>query len=378
MSKRLLFITYLVMLVSGAATAQSLEVGVELSPVPIWPKDGVVPAELQHRYVFLDPEANQLVLAFPASLGSEESESAAGALQLRRIDLANQVSVSLSVSVERKGSEFEYRYRAANHGRAVHAVRQLQLTVPISDEQDHRVVAPTNWLSSVIVEPGRGGLEYNHPLAHAEFPDPFNGSHGMVMHSYSETAPLVGNFTNTGIFEPSSSFLHWYVDDDLDAKQTAESVIHPSSERDGFIVHSPLRPGITTVYSYGMSPSLFESDVPSVVRAQAEPMLRHVGQPTFTVGPTFSEYTSRIEIVAAYHLAFQRLIRHGRLSESSVAVREALAAMEGYFEYIQVAYAGDEDISLEKIDFPPLMLSESPRPGFEAEVLHALELSMSE
>ena len=52
-------------LITCAAFAQPVGVGVKLSPVPIWPKSGVIPIELQDRYVFLDPEAGELVLAYP-------------------------------------------------------------------------------------------------------------------------------------------------------------------------------------------------------------------------------------------------------------------------------------------------------------------------
>ena len=57
-------------LITCAAFAQPVGVGVELSPVPIWPKSGVIPIELQDRYVFLDPEAGELVLAYPEDVGS--------------------------------------------------------------------------------------------------------------------------------------------------------------------------------------------------------------------------------------------------------------------------------------------------------------------
>lgn len=107
-------------------------------------------------------------------------------------------------------------------------------------------------------------------------------------------------------------------------------------------------------------------------------ILRYGGQPTFTIGPKFPSQAPKIEVVAEHHLAVQRLVRQGKLNENSPAVREAVLAMEAYFEHIQVAYAGEEELSLGEIASPPFALGETPDSGFESEFLHALKLSMTE
>ena len=379
-------------LITCAAFAQPVGVGVKLSPVPIWPKSGVIPIELQDRYVFLDPEAGELVLAYPEDVGNAEFEAGSGALRVRRIDLGNQVAASISIDVERKGTEFEYRYRVANHKQARHPIQQLQVAVPITGEPDNRVAAPLNWFGSVTAGPRPVDLEFRHPLSGESYsaqldssPDraksatqPTADLFQMPTNSLGAPAPLIANVPGTGILQPSSALIHWHVDGGLKVEQIQMSMIVPGSERDGFVVNSPLRPGVTTAYSYGRAPILLDSDIPPVVRAQAAPMLRYGAQRTFTVGPVFPPQALKIEVVAAYHLALQRLVRHGRLDANSAAVREALMAMEGYFEHIQVAYAGEEDLSLSEIAGPPLILGETPKSGFEAEVLHALKLSLSE
>ena len=379
-------------LITCAAFAQPVGVGVKLSPVPIWPKSGVIPIELQDRYVFLDPEAGELVLAYPEDVGNAEFEAGSGALRVRRIDLGNQVAASISIDVERKGTEFEYRYRVANHKQARHPIQQLQVAVPITGEPDNRVAAPLNWFGSVTAGPRPADLEFRHPLSGEGYAAQLDSSPDRAksatrptaevfqtpMNALGAPAPLFANVPGTGLLQPSSTLIQWHVDGGLKAEQIQMSMIDPGSERDGFVVNSPLRPGVTTAYSYGRAPILLDSDVPPVVRAQAAPMLRYGAQPTFTVGPAFPPQALKIEIVAAYHLAVQRLVRHGRLDANSAAVREALMAMEGYFEHIQVAYAGVEDLSLSEIAGPPLILGETPKSGFEAEVLHALKLSLSE
>jgi len=43
---------------------------IELPALPIYPKDGNIPATLQDRFVFLDQQANQIIVAFQPIPGS--------------------------------------------------------------------------------------------------------------------------------------------------------------------------------------------------------------------------------------------------------------------------------------------------------------------
>ena len=59
---------------ADAAEAARLRLRVELPPVPAYPADGEIPAELQHRLVFLDEETGNLVLSFPPDPDFDELE----------------------------------------------------------------------------------------------------------------------------------------------------------------------------------------------------------------------------------------------------------------------------------------------------------------
>ena len=138
----------LLALVGTTALAQSGVVAVGLSPVPIWPQSGVVPAEFRDWYVFLDPEAGELVLSYPENLGSPDFERSPGIPLIKRINVGDRVAASVSVAVDAHGPHFEYRYRVSNDAGA-DPIRHLEMEVPAFVEEAYDVSAPKNWLSAV-------------------------------------------------------------------------------------------------------------------------------------------------------------------------------------------------------------------------------------
>ena len=338
MLKQLPYVLCFLALLSAAAFAQHSSVKVVFSPVPIWPHDGVIPSELGDRYVFLDPEAGQLVFAYPENLGSPDFERKPGARRLERIDLNDRVAVSVSVVVEPSGSDFRYSYRVSNDKHAAQPIRRFDMAVPEFGEGKDAIFAPANWSSAA--------------------------------------GPIEGNAIQGAIGQPSSVLLSWYADDHSRVGQPQVSAIIPGTEREGFAVSSPLRPGFTTAYALGGVPPTLGSDIPSVVRRQAAPMLRRNGQPTLTIGPTFPAGAPMIEIVADFHLGISRLVRHGRLDAGSPAVGEALHVLKGYLEYMEAAYGDIDDMPLAKLAGPPLVFLKSPRDGLEAGILEAMKLSL--
>ena len=81
--------------------------------IPIWPEDGIIPEEWQDRYVFLDLDAGQMVLAYPTRLARGDARHYPEPFRIERFDLNNQVDASISASVRRgSDSNFIYEYES--------------------------------------------------------------------------------------------------------------------------------------------------------------------------------------------------------------------------------------------------------------------------
>jgi len=74
---------------------------VALSPVPFWPKNGVVPVEYEHQNIFYSPATGELIIW-------------QGADTVGRIALGNQADPDYSVSVSKVGSKYSYAYKVTN------------------------------------------------------------------------------------------------------------------------------------------------------------------------------------------------------------------------------------------------------------------------
>ncbi len=77
---------------------------VALSPVPFWPKDGIVPVEYEHQNIFYSPATGELLIRYQEQ----------GADTVKRIALGNQADPDYSVSVSKVGTQYSYAYRINN------------------------------------------------------------------------------------------------------------------------------------------------------------------------------------------------------------------------------------------------------------------------
>lgn len=219
-----------VALFSGVVLAQQADINAALSPVPIWPADGLIPPELQDRYVFLDFKAGQMVLAYPKNAGQPNSERSRGLQRVERFDLNNQVKPSLLVTVRPDGEYFTYRYRVSNAKQAKQAIRSLQIPVAeLSD--DYRIFAPANWSATA--------------------------------------SPAEARDVPIGIGRASGVSLNWYVNDPSSIDSNASAVM-PGHEEGGFHVTSALKPGFTLAHARGRGSRVnLPEDLPPPVLEQA-------------------------------------------------------------------------------------------------------------
>src|SRR5215831_18888307 len=119
------------LLVAGSLLAQQPQdvVGLTDFPAPPWPANGVVPAELKDKYVFLDLSKNEYIVAYPENLASPTFEKdGPGALKITRLELLRSVQPSVSVAIIAvNGGKFHYAYNIANSAGAKQSLDQWSL-----------------------------------------------------------------------------------------------------------------------------------------------------------------------------------------------------------------------------------------------------------
>ena len=177
--------------------------------IPIWPEDGIIPKEWQHRYVFLDLDAGQMVLAYPTRLARGDARHYPEPFRIERFDLNNQVDASISASVRRgSDSNFIYEYEVSNSSEAKQAVSTLRIPTRKFGPDD-AILAPASW---------RG-----------------------------VASPSSINAIRLSVGTPTGVFLDWY-EFDLNSNS---SQFHPGTTMKGFKVKSQLMPGLTVAYASG-------------------------------------------------------------------------------------------------------------------------------
>ncbi|MGL6161358.1 hypothetical protein [Microbulbifer sp.] len=329
--KKLILTVYLLLIPVCTAFAQQEGLG-QLSPVPIWPGDDVIPPELSDKYVFLDPEAGQMILAYPEGLG-QPNTAKTGQMHIERLNLGNQVKASLSVAVAKNKGKYVYRYTVENGKGARRPIKKFDIPVPDLG-QDDEVFSPKKW-------------------------------QGAKAETQIRALQIA-----TG--QPSGFFLSWYNYDEEERKDGP--AIKAGEKLSGFHIESELKPGITMAYvGTGDYPALHGA-MPQSVLEQAAPLMsiEANNQNVLTVGPKFPSDTHKLIIAGDFHLGISRMVRHGQLDGDSPAIQEALQVLEYYLKAAEAA----EGAELEDFVGPRMEFTEKPRPGLESDVLHALTVGL--
>lgn len=324
--KNVFYSFVLLVLFAGTAVADRPSFKTLLSPIPIWPSDGDIPAQLNDKYVFLDPEAGQIVISYPESVTEYSSKGSSTPRQVKRFNLNNRVQTSVSVSVESNDGALIYKYQISNSNSAKEPVSRIKLATP-PELQDTEVKVPNSWIKEVEM--------------------------GYVAAS------------SLGIGKTVGTIMTW---------SSVEKGVLPGHNEAGFELESSLMPGFTWAYAQNGVPLSLPADLPESVLVQAEPMLKleNNSQRFLTIGPKFGEKTPLLRIVAEYHFGINLLIREGELNENSPAVKESLEEMEKYLQAAREA----GNVPLDEWVGPPLAFQAIPEEGLEKEILHALKLSV--
>lgn len=295
--------------------------------IPVWPEGGLTAEELDGKYVYLNPDRTEVVLAYPSDLrknGQGEHEFS-GALKIHHFQLNNRTEASIVADINRSGSEkYTYTYSIENADSGRQSVQSIRIVVP-EYYSDGAMLSPDGW-KGTLSESKINAIR----VAIGESAGVFLGAHS----------------TDWNLFN-----------------------IEPGESLSGFRVRSGLSPGFTLAYlrGGGYLPDLNE-DMPRAVLDQVVPILQreHNSQNVIIIGPRYSTDDTRQEVACDYYDGILRMVDSGQLDGKSPAVAEAITVLRHYIENTG-AVAGNAR---------PIVFDQKPRAGLEREVLQALEWSL--
>lgn len=291
----------------------------EYQSVPIWSAERENSSTIVgERYVFLDSEKSEMVLAFPenlekSSLGSTSSNTR----RVVRFDLNNQVAAFFATDVKEVGQDFLYSYKVSNARSAKQNINTFLIPVP------------TNFYSEAISAPNLWAGVFSSSEIYA---------------------------VKNAIGDDSGKILSWY-SLDFDA-----SLIEPGTEMSGFQVTSKLKPGFSLAYVQGgLRPNL-TSEIPTRVLEQTVPIMQieNNSQNVVVIAPKHSQDESLSVIAEDFLSGIGRAVELGQIDGQSLTIKETIEFLTGY---IQEGRASTR-------------ITATPSSQFETDLLHAIKVSL--
>ncbi len=284
---------FVILLTATFSFAQQDPVALTDFPVPAWPANGVVPADMKDKYVFVDLAKNQYVVAYPENLGSATFEKdGPGPLKTGRFELLRNVAPVVSVAVTASGGKFKYAYNVANTPSGKQSLDQWSLVLP--EKANPVLKGPDGWFA--IHQAGRK----------FKVKDP--------------------NWIKTG------GAAVW-------SFRKPEQVINPGDAKGGFELESELRPGFTLGYfrkaeSVEATVAASGAGYPNPVRDQVNELLavEYNSKTLVTIGPKFDSTADDKTIAADFVQGINALAVSGQLDANSDFVKslvDQLKAVQG-------------------------------------------------
>jgi hypothetical protein len=291
--KQTLLITITLLLVAGVSAAQQAQdlVGLTDFPAPPWPANGVVPAELKDKYVFIDLAKNEYVVAYPENLASATFEKdGPGALKIVRLELLRNVQPAVTAAVTTaNGGKFHYVYNVSNAAGAKQSLDQWSLVIPNTDGST--IKGPDGWFA--------------------------------IFQQKREFKVKDPQWIKTG------GAAVW-------SFKKPETVIQPGDKKAGFEIDSDLRPGFTLGYfrkaeSVDVTVAASGASYPPKVKEQVDQLLtvEYNSKTMPVIGPKFDKNADDKTIATDFITGIDTLTKTGNLNSSSAFVKAALDALKG-------------------------------------------------
>ncbi|MDP9113709.1 MAG: hypothetical protein M3O20_08510 [Acidobacteriota bacterium] len=302
---------------------------IELPALPVYPKDGIFPVALKDRFVFLDQQTNQFIVAFRTTKGSTTRSIA------QRTSLATGVCPSLTASFKKNETgAIDYEYQVAN----LAGVRQELSTwvLPLAFREPVRITrAPL----------GLYGAEAS--------PDKTIQAGAFEAMTYALSKDRIQQLQNTMIRRK----VDWF----------ARSVdgIAPRQARGPYRITSKALPGIVTTYFQRFFLPTANSSWPPEVLGQVLTLssTENNSVSLLTVGPKFDPGIKQSEIASDYRTVIVHAIKQKRLRPSAF-LSEALARLT--------------ELAIDPANQISFKVTSQPSTPLERQILSALELSLSQ
>jgi len=259
-------------------------------PVPAWPADGTIPPALKDKYVFVDLEKNEYVLAYPSNLGTPAFEKDPGALKIARYELLRNVDPEVAVEVTRSSpTRVSFKFAVTNRPAAKQSIDQWLLVVPLQAGSDS-IHHPAGWFS--ILQRGR-----TFKLQNPEWIR--NGAAAV-----------------------------WSFEKDTE-------VIKPGVTKKGFEIESELKPGFTIGYfckAESVAATVATSgNVPKAVKDQIDSLLtiEYNSRTLLTIGPKFDKAVDDRTVALDFMEGINALGRSGDLDPNSDFLKTTISELKG-------------------------------------------------
>jgi hypothetical protein len=311
----------------------------QFSPIPLYPSNGVIPAEQADRFVFLDPNTWDLIIAYPENVSDPRFAAHPAQRITRRVALDKHVDPMVYVSFSRdQAGRITYAYSVLNGSRAKQGIAAWHLHVP---------QAPSSGAAAA------NGIEKTNA-----------GDSTQLL-----SGPSAWTLTaRTSSLQPSFA---WLV-------SSPEGVISPGAQLAGFNVTSEqLLPGFVRASfssSAQGSTALAALDVPAPVKTQLASLdaIHFNDQLVLTLGPKFSSDDNKVSRVADFYTGIRILSQSHYLDGNSPFVHEVLQTLKSYLDGV----AQSTPVAAEDYPGPELVITHGPGGQLESQIFEAMKLSL--
>jgi hypothetical protein len=257
---------------------------IELPALPIYPRDGNLPAALKDRFVFLDQQTNEIIVAFEPIKGSTARSIT------RRTSLATGVCPSLTTAFKKNDTgAIDYEYQAANLAGARQELSAWVL--PLAFREPVRITrVPLGWY----------GAEAN--------PNETIQAGAFEAMTYSLDKDRIQQLRTSMIRRK----VDWFA-------RSVEGNIAPRQTRGPYRITSQALPGVVTAYFEGSAVFSANSSWPPEVLDQMLTLnwTENNSVSLLTLGPKFDPSVKKSAIATDYVTVIDRAIKQKRLRPSA-------------------------------------------------------------
>jgi len=347
--------------ISGAAQQRdAASLGLNF-PVPAWPANGVIPAEMKNQFVFVDLPNNEYVVAYPENLGSPNYEKDGPAeRRVHRYKLQRDVDPQVAVAITAAGGKYKFVYAVSNGPKAKQSIDQWALVLP-EGANAATVKQPAGWF---------GAFQKNRklPVANGEWIK--DGS--AVVFSYSKTEGQIQPGESKAGFELDSDLRPGFTVGLFRQAESTDSVVQQSGNIPQIVVKNatPPPPPAGSAPPAGGGGGFGGNQTPAGATAAWQPIKDSVdkllqfeynSKPVLMLAPKFSKDATEAVVAADFQRGITTLSKSGTLMAESPFVKSTLSDLDAY---IKAGASGQ------------LKLTGQPKSSAETEVFNAMKLSL--